>query len=248
MNCVIIDDEPHAIHTIEELIRTQAPDLNLLGTARDIDAGRTLIEDMKPELVFLDVMLGAVSSFTMLKEIEISFKIIFTTGHQEFAFDAFKYKATHYLLKPVEQNSFLEAVSRVREEEQNIHQADTLKSLQELQFLSQKKIALATRTGIEIVLQSSISYCKGSGNYTEIYFVNGDKKLISKPLGFLEKNLNARDFTRVHKKYLINLNEVVFIEKGKPYVVFLRNGDHVTVSPHYRDLLLASLKPKISGA
>lgn len=247
MKCLIVDDEPHARKSLEKLVLTFQDDLEVVGMADSAEMAESKIIELNPDLVFLDIMLGNETSISMLKRMEsIDFKIIFTTSHESFAFDAFKYGAIHYLLKPVELNALREAVRRVKEEAKGRNKTEIIESINKIQEnLDDKKIAISDRSGFQILYQNTISYCMAQGNYTEIFLIGGEKKVVSKAIGVLENKLDEKSFCRVHKKYLINLNQVVFIEKGNPYTVYLKNGDHVHVSPKYKDDLLNKMRQQI---
>jgi two-component system LytT family response regulator len=246
LTCVIVDDDPQAIKLLTHLIDSGHHDLTISGSAHSVKAGLSLIEGKQPDVVFLDIMLGRETSFNLLEQLkQQSFQLIFTTGHNEYAIRAFQYAAVHYLLKPIAPKQLQEAIRRAKLPTPSQGYEALLEAIGNIAEQTEKKVALPTRNGMEFIEQQEIIYCAGSGNYTEVYLLNGEKRLISRPIGHLENILSPHDFCRVHKKYLVNLNEVAFLQRSKSPVLLMKTGDHVDVSPHYKGQLLEQLKNKV---
>ena len=245
MKYIIIDDEPNAISLIESYIHSSFPNYNLIGSASTVEDALFLLAKVSPDLVFLDIVLGKGTGFDILNSInKPEFHVIFTTAHNQFALEAFKYKAIHYLLKPIKKEQLVEAVERIKPELKNNYN-DLISALRAVREPGQKKIALPNRTGVEIIQQDQILYCQGAGSYTDVFLVNGQKRTVSRPIGRMEKILNNADFCRIHKKYIINLNEVAFLERSKSPVLHLKSGDTLEVSKSYKDKLYERLKEQI---
>jgi two-component system LytT family response regulator len=246
MNYLIIDDEPHAIQLLQDHIKSIDPGLNCLGFSYNKDDALLKINKLNPDLIFLDIMLGPHTGFELLNSLpNPNFKIIFTTAYNEFASEAFKHSAIHYLLKPINKEAVKDAIDRLKNSKEVNDYAFLVNAIKTVQEQSQKRLALPNRTGTEFVLQNQIVYCKGSGNYTDVYFIDGSEKLISRPIGQIEKTLDSDTFCRVHKKYLVNLDEVAYLEKGKSPTLHMKTGDKVEVSKFYKETLIHLLKSKI---
>ena len=245
MKYVIIDDEPNAIKLIESMVGSSFPDYELIGTAQTVEDALNMLTEVSPNLVFLDIMLGEETGFDLLESIENpEFQVIFTTAHDNFALQAFKYKAIHYLLKPIVQDQLIEAVKRVKPELKNNYD-DLLSAIRAVQEPGQKKIALPNRNGVEIIQQDQVLYCRAAGSYTDVYLVNGQKRTISRPIGRMELILNKHEFCRIHRTHIVNLNEVAFLERSKSPVLHLKSGDTLEVSKSYKEKLYARLKEQI---
>lgn len=237
MRTAIIDDDPLAIKFLREEIKSNFFFLDLVGTASNVDEGISLIRNKSPQLLFLDVMLGSNTCFDILKEIEPkNYHIIFTTSHKSFAIKAFDYNAVHYLVKPIDTSVLKEAIKRVYEHHTSHVDINQLAN----EILHDPNLAIPNKNGTEFIPQRRIFYCKGSGNYTELFLENGDKRIVSKPISWVEEKMK-NSFFRVHKRYLINLHEVNFLEKGKHTCVYLNNGAHITVSLKYKSDLVDRL-------
>lgn len=247
MTCVIVEDDPQATNLLRTMIEEYAKHLQILATAEDVEDAEKVIRKFKPELVFTDVLLKGENCFTLLERIrDLSFKIIFTSGHERFAYHAFQYNALHYLLKPLEVVKFKEAVKRIEKSQPNSSHEDVTAFLESFNVNAHKKVALPTRNGMMLIAEKEIAYCKGSGSYTEIYMLNGNCHIISKSIGQVDENLTESSFCRVHKRYIINVAEVAYIENGRPMVIYITNGEFVHLSPSYKESLFKKLNHKVN--
>ncbi len=245
MTAFIIDDELKAREVLSGLLQKHCPAVEVLGTAASVQEARRSMNALKADVVFLDIHLGEENSFALLEE--PAFKassIVFTTGHSEYALKAFGYRATHYLLKPIEVAQLKEAVERVRmrkneavaEEKEVVKKEDGL----------EKRIALPDMHGYELVQMEDIIRLEGDGAYTLVVIKQGDKKMISRSLGYFEEKLPQGHFFRIHKKHIINLKELVKCTREKTPVVTLSNGDELTVSWRLRSRFFEQLKRSTS--
>lgn len=111
---VIIDDETKSREVLKFLLNELEQKITVIGEANSVKTGKKLIEDMQPEVVFLDVEMLDGTGFNLLEELsEINFKLIFITAYDNYAIQAFKYSAIDYILKPVDTDELEDAVSRV---------------------------------------------------------------------------------------------------------------------------------------
>ncbi len=242
ISCVIIDDEPEHIAVLQELIQKNAPFIEVIGTANSVSSAYERLAEKKPELVFLDIVLGGSTSFDLLEKLEdYSFNIVFTTSHDAFALRAYDYPSLYYLVKPINEKSFTKAVDKIKANPGMYRAMEQSQEAMQLNSWVNAKLAIPDRKGISYVEQKDINYLKSAGSYTEVYLKNGDKKVISQRLGLVTEKLLSDVFIRVHKKYVINLSEVAYYENGKPGSVYLKNGDYVNISPSHKEELLNRL-------
>ena len=116
MKTIIVDDNQKARDFLTEQIQRYCPNLTLLGSASNIQEGKVLIEEVKPELVFLDIEMPTGSGFDLLQQLSVvNFKVIFTTAHEKYALTAIKFSALDYLLKPIDLEELLQAVAKAKE-------------------------------------------------------------------------------------------------------------------------------------
>ena len=234
IRAVIIDDEQHCIDTLLYDIKRYCKDkIEVVGTATDVMAGSSLIKSAKLELIFLDIELPAVSGLDFLEMVDLDqVKLIFCTAHSQYAAPAYKYKAEAYLLKPIDGEELASVVERIYAERQQ--QDDN-------QILS-NKLRLPDRDGLEFIDHSDIVFCQSENNYARIYLSNGEERLVSKTLKYLEERLPSSSFIRIHNSYIIHLQHLKKYLRADGGQVQLSNGAVLTVSKNYRERLKELLK------
>ena len=163
---IIIDDEQHCIKSLQSDLQKNCPMVEVADTCFSAKDGIMSIKKNNPDLVFLDVEMPWMNGFEMLEVLgDVSFSIIFTTAHDEFAAKAFRISAVDYLLKPIDANDLKEAVQKV---ERKINEGGGLQHISNLlrnmrQPSAQQKIALPNREGYEFADVASIIYCEAEG-------------------------------------------------------------------------------------
>ena len=240
ITAIIIDDEQHCINKLESLLAEHCGDtVALKGSFQSVKEGIKAIEQIQPAIVFLDIRIKAQTGFDLLKQLhQINFDIIFTTAHDTYAVQAFRFSAIDYLLKPVNAHELVTAVDKIKNkflkadvtEKFNalFHNLKTIKS-------SSKKICLPVLTGLVFVTVDDIIRCESSLNYTTIFTSDKKKLFVSKTLKEIEKLLSDCNFFRVHHSYLINLNRIKNYHKGRGGFVTMEDGTDVEVSTRKKD-------------
>ena len=118
LNVILIDDEPRGISSMQKLLQINCPDVNVIGSCTDVDEAIELVRQRHPDLIFLDIAMPVKNGFDLLKELKGSnFEVIFVTAHNQFMIEAFHFSAIDYLLKPVEDNLLIDAVSRAKKKD-----------------------------------------------------------------------------------------------------------------------------------
>ncbi|WP_116770350.1 LytR/AlgR family response regulator transcription factor [Maribacter litoralis] len=229
LNAIIVEDEANSREILRNYIAKYCTSINLLGEASSIKEAKILIEANKLDLVFLDVEMPFGNAFDLLDQLpDRTFETVFVTAYDHYAKDALNNHAAYYLTKPINIDELINAVAyveNVREKEASL----------ESEVLSTKsngvegKLTLPQQDGFQVLNIAEILYCKADDNYTEIYLLN-KKILVSKTLKYFEDALNEYPFARVHKSFLVNVNEVVKYRKGKGGSVVMSNGKEVMVS------------------
>ena len=245
MKVIIVDDEARSRRLLKALCEEYCSDLEILGMAKSVSEAKEIIEKETPDLVFLDIRMPVESGFELLKhfEKEIPFEVIFTTAYDEYAMEAFEFSAVDYLLKPIEINELVKAVKQVKKLQGYIDPIKKFEFLKEL-LAAQKieKIALTTADGLIYVRFDEIVRCEAESNYTNVVMVNQSSILITKTLKYFEAILLEKDFFRVHKSHLVNLNNVRrFIRAKKGSVVEMKDGALIEVSGRKKEALLERL-------
>jgi len=242
LNAIIVEDEETSREILRNYLKKYCPNVSLLGEAENIEEALVLIRNNELDLVFLDVEMPYGNAFDLLEKVgDHSFESVFVTAYNHYAIDALNAHASYYLMKPVSIDELIKAVDYVVEIKAKEN------ALQD-QILIPKtnkvngKITIPQQDGFEILDTADILYCKADDNYTEIYLNNNKKKLVSKTLKYFEEALTDSGFARIHKSYLVNVNEVIKYKKGKGGSVVLRNGKEVMVSASRKAELLSYFK------
>ncbi len=239
MTAVIIDDEEKIRSTIKNIISVHDIPLKILGEADNKNDGAELLVNMEPDVILLDVMLGEDTSFDMLRIVgELKSKVIFISGFEQYALEAFKFSAVDYILKPVDPEELELAVEKL---EQQLKTEDASLKLDVLldnlvdQKSQEKKIVLQTTEKTFVVQIQDILRCESNNNYTRFYLRGGEKLFISKPIKHYDELLANYNFFRVHKSHLVNMEFVQGVIKKDNGFVELVNGDLVPISSRKRD-------------
>jgi len=243
---VIIDDEENNIGTLQSLLTQFCPEIEIIGTAGNAKQAFTVINELQPQLVFLDIEMPMGNGFDLLEKLmPVNFEVIFVTAFDQYAITAFKYAAMDYLLKPVSIDDLKRAVNRsaIRIAEKNVN--NRIESLianfrSEAQGL--KKIGLPTAEGLVFEEIENIMHLQAESNYTLVYIRNKKKMTITKSLKEFEDLLPANIFCRLHHSHIVNLNYITKYYKGRGGYVELTDGTTVEVSTRKKDDFLEKFK------
>jgi len=197
---IIIDDELIGINALKVLIEKHTPEVKVVATATDPVKGIDLIEDYKPDVVFLDVSMPTMNGFDLLEKLQYKdFKLVFTTAHQEFAIKAIKNKAHDYLLKPIDIGELRNCIANITN---GITENASKKSTKNL-------VELHVKDGIIFIRFQDIIRLEASGSYTVFYLENKVRHVASKNLKECESMLDPVMFFRCHPSHIVNLKKVV---------------------------------------
>jgi len=245
MNSVIVDDEATVRNTIKNLLSENFPDITVLASAGSVEEGYEAIVKHNPDLLFLDVELPDGNGFDLLRKFpSVSFKIIFITGHQEYALDAIKVSALDYILKPIDPDELRRAVEKAREVISQAEQQLKLQALNEnLQSTRKvlKRIILHTSDHLQLVSVSDIIRAEADSNYTRFWLSGGQRIMVSRTIKEFAGLLAGSGIIRVHQSHLVNLNYIdKFVKKGGGYLQ-LTDNTTVPVSPNLKKQVLQAL-------
>jgi two-component system LytT family response regulator len=238
LKAVIIEDESSSREILRNYLAKYCKNVSLLGEAAGVREGLQLLEQMQPDIVFLDVEMPFGNAFDLLDQLpERAFETVFVTAYNTYALEALNNHAAYYLMKPINIDELIKAVSYVTEikEKENALEDRILKSKLNK---AEGKITLPQQDGFQVLNIAEIIYCKADDNYTEICLEN-KKFVVSKTLKYFEDALADFPFARIHKSYLVNVNEVVKYRKGKGGSVLVSNGKELLVSASKKKQLLS---------
>jgi len=242
LNTIIVEDEETSRDILKNYIKKYCPNVVVLGEAANVDEALVLIRNHDLDLVFLDVEMPYGNAFDLLDKVgDRTFETVFVTAYNHYAIEALNVHASYYLMKPISIDELIKAVDYVVE-------IKTKENALQDEVLVPKtigvngKITIPQQDGFEVLETADILYCKADDNYTEIYLNNNKRKLVSKTLKYFEEILKDSSFARVHKSFLVNVNEVTKYRKGKGGSVMLSNGKEIMVSASKKAELLSYFK------
>ncbi|NLR80082.1 LytR/AlgR family response regulator transcription factor [Chitinophaga eiseniae] len=239
LKAIIVDDEQHCIDALQTMLQKKCPGVNVVGWAKSVAEAKGLIDELQPDLVFLDVEMPYQNGFELLKLFEkVHFDVIFTTAYEQYALKAIKFNALDYLLKPFSVKELQDALEKCKEKKNNRGMKETggvspmdvfLQNMKTLQQ-THKKIALPTINGLVFMPVQNIVRCESTGNYTRIFFTDKKNLMVSRPLKEFEELLSDVDFFRVHNSHLINMQQMQSYIQGEGGFALMSDGTQVEVS------------------
>ena len=241
LRSIIVEDEETSRAILRNYLQKYCPNVDILGEASNVDEALILIRNNELDLVFLDVEMPYGNAFDLLDKVgDINFETVFVTAYDHYAIEALNAHASYYLMKPISIDELIKAVDYVSDIKMKEEALQDQVLVPKTNVIN-GKITIPQQDGFEVIETSNILYCKADDNYTEI-FLNNKKKLVSKTLKYFEEALSHSSFVRVHKSYLVNVNEVIKYLKGKGGSVMLSNGKQIMVSASKKANLLSYFK------
>ncbi len=242
MKSIIIDDEEKSRQTLGNFLKKYCPEILIDGEADGVESGLQLINKVKPEVVFLDIQMKDGTGFDLLEKVmPIEFKVIFVTAYDQYALRAFKFSAVDYLLKPLDPSKLIEAVRKLKQD----NQLEQLKRKIEVMLSNTngfKKLALPSIDGLIMVKIKDIVRCESESNYTHFFMKSGDTFLSTKTLKEYDQMLTATGFYRIHQSHLINLGYVSRYLKGEGGTIILDDKTQLDVARRRKDGLMVALR------
>ena len=239
LKAIIIDDEPDCVQLLALQLKEHCPGVQVVAQCTNPEEGLQAIQVLVPEVVFLDVEMPRMNGFQLLERLEdIPFSLIFVTAYNEFALKAFRFSALDYLLKPLNTIQLVEAVQKAEKRQRIDHrQLDLLRyQLKEGQYPS--KIAVPFQSGVVFVDLKELVYCEADSNYTKLFLTNGKSYLLSKTLREVQEVLEERNFLRVHRQYLINLDHIKMYHKGDGSYLVMTGDITISVAKNQKERLV----------
>ncbi|HEU4717654.1 MAG TPA: LytTR family DNA-binding domain-containing protein [Bacteroidia bacterium] len=226
MKAVIIDDERLARQELKSMLSTY-PGVEIAGECADVKSAAETINNVKPDVIFLDIQMPGKNGFDLLEEITFVPEVVFVTAHDEFAIRAFEVNALDYLLKPVQPARLSDAIRKINSHLNEKKEAkDTGNTLGE-----DDQVFVKDGERCWFVKLGDVRLFESEGNYVRLYF-GTNKPLILRSLNYLDERLNNKAFFRASRKHIINLRWVENIESwfNGGLLVKLRGGEQVEIS------------------
>lgn len=231
----LVDDEMLALQELSVLLKPYE-ELEIIGMSDRVDQAIKDCNELKPDLIFLDINMPGMDGFAFLENLEEVNQVIFVTAYDQFAIKAFEINALDYLLKPLNPKRLAEAISRF-----NIKFQSEKEDLESQRLTPEKKIFIKDGERCHFVPVSKIFLLESEGNYVRVFF-DKETALLHKSLTYLEQKLPTDLFFRANRQYMFNLD---FVDRIEPYfnstlLIVLKSGHKIDLSQRqsvkFRDL------------
>ena len=229
---LIIDDEPLARMVVLEYLQS-FPQIEVMQECNDGFEGLKAIQQYQPDLIFLDVQMPKINGFEMLELVEQQPAVIFTTAFDEYAIKAFEAHAVDYLLKPFNKDRFSKAI------EKYLAQAPAAASPKKTEEILEaanspaqhERIVVKTGTKVKIIPVQDVEYLAADDDYVSVYTAEGSF-LKNKTMNFFEQMLDPKYFVRVHRSYIIAIQQITRIDpyEKDAHLAILKSGAKIPVS------------------
>ena len=241
MRVVIVDDEVHALESLEHDMKEYCPEFDIIGSFDNPLVAVQFIEKEKPDIVLSDIQMPRMDAFTMIESLEYKdFALILVTAYNKYAIRAFEFSAVDYIVKPVDPMKLRNSLLKVLDQKKTDDLEEKLSLiLHNLKFGNKENhtLAIPTLEGAEFVEVQEITYLKADANYCSVLLENGSKLVISKPLKHFADILKDHGFLRVHQSYLINSMYIKSYRKGAGGNLILKNGTVIPISRSYKNIV-----------
>jgi len=229
----LIDDEKAILESLSTLLSEHCPAVAVVGTARSLKEGVRLLQQTKPDLVFLDIEMPRGSGFDLLDRFpDRTFDVIFVTAHSHYAIKAFKFSAVDYILKPVDIQELIHAVGQIQR-----HRLSGPRAFHRYRVLEDNlgsrgptRLAIPTSAGLDFVNIKDILRIEAEGRYSTIFMLDGRCLLVTKNLGAFSTLLSGSGFFRAHHSHLVNIDQIGKYLHRDGGMIALRDGSRVPLA------------------
>ena len=248
MKVFILDDEPPAARAIEVMLQQAKDDFpaEIVGVSNDASEAIQLINECQPNVLFLDVEMSGYNGFEVLDRINIQhLLVVFVTAYRDYAVEAFKANAVHYMVKPISPKAFKKCLERIKE---NITSGrfNTEGLTNVLDQLSNPSIAIKTSNGYEVVDCHDVIRIKSEGAYSQFFLENGKTLIQSKNLKQVSYTLPKKLFKRVSRSAIINIEKVRSFSFQDGGSISLCNGEELLIGRTYQTKIFGFLRERYS--
>jgi two-component system LytT family response regulator len=238
LRAILIDDEQRGINTLKLLIEKFVPEVKIVAETTEAEKGIELIDNYRPEIVFLDINMPFMNGFEVLEKLEFKkFNLIFTTAHEEYALKAIKNNALDYLLKPIVADHLKLAIEKVKKQIETKQQPDFSKVLLELNKNNKSRFPISIKDGTDYVPLDDIIRLEADSNYTKIFLVNGKTGLNPKTLKEYEIMLceDGDHFMRINHSHIVNLKHISKFIKEDGGIIVTKDNQRLVLSKNKKD-------------
>ena len=245
IRALVVDDEPVARDRVVRLLQQQG-DIELVGECSNGLETVTAIEQLSPDLVFLDVQMPEMDGFEVVRALEAGHvpAVVFVTAYDEYAVRAFEVHALDYLLKPFSSIRFRATLAHARDQLHRHHAGELGRKLLTLAptlwdkpgGTRPERLLVRSAGRVHFVRTAEIEWCEAAGNYVRLH-VGQESHLFRETMNSLESKLDPRRFVRIHRSTIVNVEQIEQLRSalGGESTVWLRSGVKLTLSRGYRD-------------
>ncbi|PKP01878.1 MAG: DNA-binding response regulator [Bacteroidetes bacterium HGW-Bacteroidetes-6] len=235
LKAIIIDDEKPA-RDIVAAYASERSDIEIVGECQNGFEAIKMIQEIKPDLIFLDIQMPKIDGFELLEVLEYRPAVIFCTAYDHYAVQAFEKSAVDYLMKPFSRERFNEAILKVAQSigNKDLERIKVLESVESVKESGDEKLTrVVARQGskLHVVQVAEISHIESEDDYVRGCSEKGDF-LKEKTMQYFEKMLPADMFIRIHRSYIVNINCIDKVElyEKDTHLVLLKNGAKLRAS------------------
>jgi two-component system LytT family response regulator len=247
ITAIIVDDAAQARKLLRLMLAEHAPQVVVKGEAANVVEALQLAIAAQPDVVFLDIEMPGKSGLQLAEELHkaaLPCDVVFTTAYNKYAVQAFRLSAVDYLLKPIDESQLIEAVEKV------IGKKNTANGNQRLGYLvenlkpgNQDTLSIPIMNGYEFVNVGNIVSITADGSYANILLADGSNIVVSKNLKYFEQALEGfPQFVRVHRSYLINLQQIKRFERSGRGTIVMNDNSEIDLARDRRDGFFAALE------
>jgi two-component system, LytTR family, response regulator len=242
INTILVDDEINNLTNLRSVLTQYCPDINIVAEATNADLALQQISRYNPDLLFLDIQMPGKNGFDLLNALPHNdLEVILVTAFDQYGIQAIKLSAIDYLLKPVNVEELIMAVSKAKqrlESRKRNWQLENLLLLMGKRLSDEKqRIALHSMKETRLVEIAQIIRCEASNNYTRFFLMSGEELVVSKPIYEYEELLGGYGFVRCHQRHLVNKNFVKSIIKEAGGSIILHDNTSVPISRQKKELI-----------
>ena len=226
LRCFAIDDEPLALKQMCSYIE-KTPFLELLGGYKDAISALEKINEQQPDLLFADINMPHLNGMDLVRSLQHPCMVVFTTAYDRYALEGFRVDAVDYLLKPISYPAFLKAANKALKR----HNADS-KLTTDILSGNDEGLFVKSEYRVVRIRFNEIKYIEGIREYVRIHLTDNKPVMTLLSMKALEEKLPPRQFMRVHRSYIVNLNRINIIERNR--IVFDKDV-YIPIGEQYKE-------------
>lgn len=236
LRAILVEDEPSGMENLRFKLEKNCPEVEIIAECTNGADAILAIKRHLPDVLFLDILLGDMSGFDVLKAIRHpSFEVIFTTSYDEYAIEAIKNSAVDYLLKPIDVEELMDAVVKVRAK--LVNQPNTASAA-----ATSTRLGFPISTGQQFIDIQDIIYAKAEDNVAVLHLSGAKPIRLTKTLSWVEEKLADDGFCRIHHSYLINFNHLAEYIRNEGGFVIMSDKKAISISRRRKDHFLRMLE------